>query len=479
MGAARPTGTGRRRQSPGERANTTGFSRLRAAAEIEVGRIVPDPDQPRTEFDPEAIARLAESLKAYGQIQPISVRWSDDMGSYLIVTGERRWRASILAGRPTIAAVLIEGERTESQVLEMQLVENCLREDLQPIEQAKAFRTLMGRNGWTAARLAEVLQLTGASVTRALALLELPCTVQDAVAEGRLAPSVAYEVSKLDDPEAQAEVASRVVAEGLSRAETVEAVRRAGRGLEQGQGGHQGPAEARDRPDDQDLDGAGHRRVQAGRRAVGGPGRAPGGRDPGRGGAGGRPGRGLKGARGRPAPRRGARGQRPAGPPPSGTGAAASHRRRSGPRPDGAGREIFEDPTSGPVGVARVPIPGVGVLGQPRVDRAAGRDLVVHLAVGRAAPEDDLARRHAHMIVPPPARPIGSMPSSNTLGHPARAGASPLAKPTGPRHFRNVAAGRRPRPSCIDRSPARIRSSSRHTPRDHPEGGDFELRRWT
>jgi len=207
-----------------------GVSRLRSGVEIEVGRIVADPEQPRTEFDPAAIARLAESLKSHGQIQPISVRWSDDMGRYLIVTGERRWRASILAGRPTIAAVILEGQRTDSQVLEMQLVENALREDLQPIEQARAFRTLMERNDWTAARLAEALQLTGASVTRALALLDLPYTVQDAVASGELAPSVAYEVSKLDDPEAQREVAARVVAEGLSRADTVEAVRKASRG---------------------------------------------------------------------------------------------------------------------------------------------------------------------------------------------------------------------------------------------------------
>ncbi len=213
-----------------------GVNRLRAAAEIEVGRIAPDPDQPRTEFDAGAIARLAESLKAHGQIQPISVRWSDAMGRYLIVTGERRWRASILAGRPTIAAVILEGERTGSQVLEMQLVENCLREDLQPIEQARAFRALMDRNGWTAARLAEALQLTGASVTRALSLLDLPCTVQDAVASGELAPSVAYEVSKLDDPDAQREVAARVVAEGLSRAETVEEVRRASKPGRAGKG---------------------------------------------------------------------------------------------------------------------------------------------------------------------------------------------------------------------------------------------------
>ena len=147
-----------------------------------------DPGQPRTEFDPGAIARLAESLEAHGQIQPISVRWSDDPGRYLIVTGERRWRASILAGRPTIAAVILEGDRTDSQVLEMQLVENCLREDLQPIEQARAFRTLMDRNGSTAARLAETLRLTGSSVTRALALLDLPCTCKTRSRRARSPP---------------------------------------------------------------------------------------------------------------------------------------------------------------------------------------------------------------------------------------------------------------------------------------------------
>jgi ParB family chromosome partitioning protein len=229
MGAGRliKNGGGSPAPSPDSASKHDGVTRLRAAAEIEVGRIVPDPDQPRTEFDHEAIRRLAESLKSHGQLQPISVRWSDSMGRYLIVTGERRWRASIEAKRPTIAAVILEGERIESQVLELQLIENCLREDLQPIEQARAFRTLMDRNGWSATRLAEALQLTGASVTRALALLDLPYTVQNAVASGELAPSVAYEISKVEDPTAQEEVASRVVSEGLSRAATIEAVRKA------------------------------------------------------------------------------------------------------------------------------------------------------------------------------------------------------------------------------------------------------------
>ena len=194
-----------------------GCSRLRSAAEIEVDRITADPNQPRTEFDPDAIDRLAESLKSHGQLQPISVRWSEDMGRYLIVTGERRWRAAVQAGRPTISAVILDGQHTDAQILEMQLVENCLREDLRPVEQARAFQTLMECNGWSAARLAEVLHLTGATVSRALALLELPYTVQEQVDHGELAPSVAYEVSKIADPVEQAEVAAQIVAEDLTR----------------------------------------------------------------------------------------------------------------------------------------------------------------------------------------------------------------------------------------------------------------------
>lgn len=159
------------------------------------------------------------------------------MGRYLIVTGERRWRAATLAGRPTVSAVIVEGERSESQILEMQLIENCLREDLRPVEQARAFRALMDRNRWPASRLAEVLHLNVASVTRALALLELPGDVQTRVEAGELAPSVAYEISKVEDPDNQAALAARVVDENLSRSETIEAVRKAtGKGPKKGKG---------------------------------------------------------------------------------------------------------------------------------------------------------------------------------------------------------------------------------------------------
>jgi ParB family chromosome partitioning protein len=228
MGAGRKPGQGSAPSSdrPTGPSQHQGTNRLRTAVEIEVDRIEPDPDQPRHEFDPDAIARLAASIESHGQLQPIAVRWAPDRGRYIVVAGERRWRAIKHAGRAKVAAVIIEGERTKEQILEMQLIENCIREDLKPVEQARAFKALMDANGWTASRLAESLHLTGASVSRALALLDLPDGVQASVDDGRLAPSIAYEISKVDDPAEQEDLAAEVVSARLNRAETAEVVRR-------------------------------------------------------------------------------------------------------------------------------------------------------------------------------------------------------------------------------------------------------------
>lgn len=202
-----------------------GTERLRSAVKINMDRISHDPEQPRTHFDEEAIDRLAASITEHGQIQPISVRWSDDLNRYLIVAGERRYRASVRAGRKTIDANIIENQ-DPSKILEIQLIENCLREDLQPVEQARAFRRLMDRNEWSALRLGQTLKISESTILKTLALLTLPCTVQDRVEAGEIAPSVAYEIAKLDDATDQQVLADRVVTEGLNRSETVEAVRR-------------------------------------------------------------------------------------------------------------------------------------------------------------------------------------------------------------------------------------------------------------
>src|SRR5947209_2703145 len=105
--------------------------------------------------------------------------------------------------------------------------QNMVREDLKPIEAAKAFRAIMGLNDWSTHDVARELAVDQSSVVRALKLLDLPPAVQEQVEQGAIPPATAYEVSKLDDPNEQAALAARVVAEGLSRAETVEAVRRA------------------------------------------------------------------------------------------------------------------------------------------------------------------------------------------------------------------------------------------------------------
>lgn len=196
--------------------------RTKSAVDIPLDRIFRDPDQPREEFDAEGLARLAESLKTRGQLQPIRVRWDQGRGSYVIVCGERRWRAAALAGLGALSCVIHEGE---VDILAVQLIENALREDLKPVEQARAFRTLIERNNWGPKQLADELAIDPAKVTRMLALLTLPEEVQEQVEQGTLAATTAYEVSRLPDPAGQVEIARAIIDEGLTRTEAREAVR--------------------------------------------------------------------------------------------------------------------------------------------------------------------------------------------------------------------------------------------------------------
>jgi ParB family chromosome partitioning protein len=219
-----------------------GVKPLREARTIRLENLARDPEQPRQLFDAESLDRLAKSLASRGQLQPIRVRWSQEQGKYLIVAGERRWRAAMLAGMESLQAVVIERELTPAEILQEQIVENCLREDLQPIEQAQAFRLLMETNGWSARRVGEELNMANSTVVKALALLDLAPAVQEQVEAGKIAPAVAYQVSKLDTPEDQLEVAGRVVNEKLTRDQAAEVVReKSGRTSKtnpgQGQGG--------------------------------------------------------------------------------------------------------------------------------------------------------------------------------------------------------------------------------------------------
>jgi ParB family transcriptional regulator, chromosome partitioning protein len=202
-----------------------GWKRLESAAVIRLDRIIADPNQPRAEFDPESLGRLAESLRERGQLQPIRVRWDDAADRYVVVVGERRWRAARLAGLESLACVVIVGEPTPEDLLEDQLVENALREDLKPIEQARAYQSLMKSRGLSTRQLAERLRIGAATVAKSLALLTLPADTQAAVEAGRIAPGTAYELSKVDDPTEQATLAREAAAGRLKRDEIQERTR--------------------------------------------------------------------------------------------------------------------------------------------------------------------------------------------------------------------------------------------------------------
>jgi ParB family chromosome partitioning protein len=217
-----------------------GRKQLREACAVRLDRIIADPDQPRKDFDEDALARLAESLRTRGQLQPIRIRWDQGRGVYVVVVGERRWRAARLAGLDTISCVVVSGAPTAADLLEDQLVENAVREGLKPVEQAKAFRTLMDGLGLTQLQLASKLQISQATVSQSLSLLELVESAQSQVDSGDLAPSIAYQIAKVQDPDEQRDLAARVVNERMSRADAVEAVRRVAAKAQKGRGESRG-----------------------------------------------------------------------------------------------------------------------------------------------------------------------------------------------------------------------------------------------
>jgi ParB family chromosome partitioning protein len=207
-----------------------GVAKSKNAVEIPLDKITADPGQPREEFEEDALERLAESLKKRGQLQPIRVRWDEGAQKYAIICGERRFRAATRAGLATLSCVVADEPVDAGELLSLQLIENCLREDLKPIEQARAFRALMDRNGWSGHQAAKELGVPQSAVVRALALLELPESVREEVEQGGLSPATAYEVSKLADPAEQEELAGKAVAEKLTRAAVIdEVIRRKGK----------------------------------------------------------------------------------------------------------------------------------------------------------------------------------------------------------------------------------------------------------
>jgi ParB family chromosome partitioning protein len=211
-----------------------GRTRDRLAGHMEVERIIADPDQPRKFFSEESLAQLAASLKKTGQLQPIRVRWSEGHAKWVIISGERRYRAALLAGLKTVSCLFSDKPLTESEIRQESLIENLLREDLRPIEAANGYQQLMELNGWTMQQVADALNISKGGVSKALSLLKLPEDIQEQVDHGVISPSSGYEVSRLKDEDSQRELAARIVNEGLKRDEAGEAVGKTARPKEKG-----------------------------------------------------------------------------------------------------------------------------------------------------------------------------------------------------------------------------------------------------
>lgn len=182
-------------------------------AELKITQIEPDPDQPRKDFDSEKLEWLAESIKIHGVIQPLIVTEQKD-GFYRIIAGERRWRASKLAGLTTIPAIVREYSKQQSA--EIALVENLQREDLNGIEEAKGYKTLMEEFSLTQQQVAEKVGKSRPAVANALRLLNLPESVQDMVIYGEISSGHARAISGISDSELQTDLAQKVIAEDLS-----------------------------------------------------------------------------------------------------------------------------------------------------------------------------------------------------------------------------------------------------------------------
>lgn len=189
----------------------------REACVLTLSRVILDPDLPGNGFDEKALGCLAAWIKARGVIEPVRVRWDEVRGLYIVVHGDRWFRAAQLAGLSEIPAVVIAGDLTPEELLVDRLVANCLREDLRPIEQARAFRSLMDGLGLSQRQLAARLHVSQTSVSQALALLGLPEDVREAVDRGEVAPAVAYEVSRVGDPAKRLELAGEALAGNLDR----------------------------------------------------------------------------------------------------------------------------------------------------------------------------------------------------------------------------------------------------------------------
>jgi ParB family chromosome partitioning protein len=189
--------------------------------------LMPDPSQPRKTFLDEEIQRLAASIAARGVLQPLRVIRDEQRQVWVILTGESRYRAAKLAGLHSVPCLPVAGELSEVEKLADRLTENDVRHDLQPMEAARALARLKALKGCNSKTLVDEYGFSGASITKAEALLSLPSDLQELVGSGpgQIAPASAYELSRLPDEQGQRKLAEDVIARNLSRDTVADLVR--------------------------------------------------------------------------------------------------------------------------------------------------------------------------------------------------------------------------------------------------------------
>ena len=203
-----------------EAVRTSGSSSI---GEISLGLIEANPNQPRREFSEESLRELADSIREIGIVQPITLRQTEE-GRYQIIAGERRFRASQLAGKETIPAYIITAD--DESTMEMALVENIQREDLNALEIALAYQKLIEQNNLSQEQLSKRVGKGRATIANFLRLLKLPAPVQMALKEKRIDMGHARALLSLDDPKQQIEVFREIQKNDYSVRQVEELVRR-------------------------------------------------------------------------------------------------------------------------------------------------------------------------------------------------------------------------------------------------------------
>lgn len=180
---------------------------------LPIYKVEPNPDQPRHDFDEEELQLLADSITVHGVIQPLTVRETGN-GYYQIIAGERRWRASRLAGLSEIPAVIIEAD--DRKAMELALIENLQRQDLNPVEESLGYQALISEYGLTQEEAAARVGKSRPTVANALRLLHLPDSVLDLLRQGSLTSGHARAILSLKSEKKQLEAAQKICALGLS-----------------------------------------------------------------------------------------------------------------------------------------------------------------------------------------------------------------------------------------------------------------------